>query len=158
MTRMVVRPELTAADTGEAVTGQLLVGRRYRTRPLALPPVPPAGPVGWRRQLTAAAGEAVADRSLRLLLVLFGMLQELDLITTLVSHPGVREGNRLVAAVLHECGGFGFLLVKMVAVLVVVTCTGLLARLSRTLALGVLVAACLLFTSVVCGNLNLLLR
>ncbi|GAC1338007.1 MAG: hypothetical protein NVSMB29_03210 [Candidatus Dormibacteria bacterium] len=157
MTKTTARTELTSADTGETVTGQLLVGRRYRTWPLEPVADPRRPAVGLRRQLSTAAAEAVADRSLRLLLILFGMLQELDLVTTVVSHPGVREGNRLVAAVLRECGGFGFLLVKMAAVLVVVTCTGLLARLSRPLALWVLVGACLLFTSVVCGNLNLLL-
>lgn len=112
-------------------------------------------PIG--RQLSAVTAEAVADRSLRLLLILFGMLQELDLVTTVVSHPGVREGNRLVAAVLHECGGFGLLVLKIAATLMVAVCTGLLARLSRPLAVGVLVGACVLFTAVVCNNLTLVL-
>lgn len=159
MAQVIATPQLTSVDTGEEVSGQLLIGRRYRTAPI--PPAPvvtESAPASLRRQLSSAAAEAVADRSLRLLIILFAMLQELDLVTTLVSHPGVREGNLLVAAVLHECGGFGFLLVKMLAVLVVVVCTGLLARMSRQLALWILVGGCLLFTDVVCGNLTLLLR
>ena len=157
MTQVIAAPPLTVAETGEEVTGQLLIGHGYRTgwgKPAA-----PALPVarGVRRELRAAAAEALADRSLRLLLILFGMLQELDLVTTLVTHPGVREGNRAVGAILHEFGGFGFLLMKMAAVVVVVVCTGLLARLARGIAVWVLVAACLLFTAVVCGNLTLLL-
>ena len=94
---------------------------------------------------------------LRLAFMLLLMLEELDLVTSLTRHPGVIEGNVLVAGVLTVGGGFAFLLMKSVGSLIVYCSVVQLSRLSHGVAECVLAVASLLMVAVVVGNLRLLL-
>jgi hypothetical protein len=94
---------------------------------------------------------------LRLTFMLLLMLEELDLVTSLTGHPGVIEGNVLVAGVLTVGGGFAFLLMKSVGSLIVYGSVVQLSRLSHRVAEFVLAVASLLMVAVVVSNLRLVL-
>jgi hypothetical protein len=113
-----------------------------------------AAPAGLTRLPRRRLAEALADRRLRLALLLFGIVEMLDVATSIAGrHRLLYEGIAVTRAVVARWGDAGFLAVKLPAVLAVAV---LAARLPGRWAVVPVLAAALPVALVVGGNLRLL--